>query len=176
MDHTKGSLIPKNKYKHVVLGGTFDRLHEGHQNLLKTAANITSQSLTIGLSDAPLLKGKKYSDLIESYDIRKEKMLEFLTSEKPSLQYHVVPLQEPMGPAITNQDLEAIVVSTETIHGAELVNVNRLERGMKPLDIIVIDCVANKEGLNIEDKKLSSTSLREKEWQEKHNQQHKAHM
>ena len=40
---------------HVALGGTFDRLHIGHKILFSHACFLTKDSLTIGISDTPLI-------------------------------------------------------------------------------------------------------------------------
>jgi pantetheine-phosphate adenylyltransferase len=70
-----------------------------------------------------------------------------------------------MGPAGAEKKMEALVVSEETISGGEQINKYREDHGMKALDIVVIDTVPNREGLNPNDSKLSSTSLRQKEWE-----------
>jgi pantetheine-phosphate adenylyltransferase len=52
--------------------------------------------------------------------------------------------------------MDALVVSKETVPGAEAINRNRLVRGFKPLEIVVVGLVGE-DGSS----KLSSTALRE---------------
>jgi len=153
-------------YSKVVLGGTFDRLHAGHKLLLDAATSSCSNILTIGLTAENMLKNKKYADLIESYETRKTNLLNYLKATKPELQYNVVQLEDVAGPAGSDETQEALVFSEETLKGAESVNQLRISRGFKPLDFIQISCVdpAGKT-TSSQDDKLSSTLLREREWQ-----------
>ena len=70
--------------------------------------------------------------------------------------------QEPTGAATVAQ-MEAIVVSRETIKGANEINAWRAEHGSRPLTVVVVDLVGNQgsSGSN----KLSSTRLRQEEAQ-----------
>ena len=45
-------------YKNVVLGGTFDRLHNGHKILLSEAVLRCTEKLTVGITDTNMLKSK----------------------------------------------------------------------------------------------------------------------
>ena len=40
---------PTPTYSHVVLGGTFDHLHNGHRRLLTLAALVASEEITVGV-------------------------------------------------------------------------------------------------------------------------------
>jgi phosphopantetheine adenylyltransferase len=64
-------------------------------------------------------------------------------------------LQEPP-PAATDPGFEAIVVSEETIPGAEAINATRAQLGFQPLVIVVVGLIAPQPGAE----KLSSTELR----------------
>lgn len=44
-------------YKHVVLGGTFDRLHTGHKMLLTEAILRSTQKVTVGVTETNMLHG-----------------------------------------------------------------------------------------------------------------------
>ena len=65
------------QYQHGVIGGTFDRLHIGHQHLL-TSAFTQSERVTIGLTLPQLYQQKTLSSHIESYSLRQENLLKFL--------------------------------------------------------------------------------------------------
>jgi len=114
-----------------------------------------------------MLKNKKYGELIESFDIRKENLLIYLKSVKPNLDYNIVRLTDPMGPALSDPSMEALVVSEETVKGGDEINKARKQINFSPLEIVKIDCVANTDP-NSSDPKLSSTTLREKEWLLRH--------
>lgn len=50
-------------FKTVCLGGTFDRLHNGHKVLLSEAALRASEKLIVGVTDGPMLKSKEIVNL-----------------------------------------------------------------------------------------------------------------
>jgi len=159
--------MQQRSYSFVAVGGTFDHFHDGHRMLLNKAVEVCTRTLIVGLTDEPMLKNKKYAEMLEPFETRKAIVLQFLQSLNPQLDYRIVPLGDPNGPADKEPDLEALVVSVETRKGAEVINQSRVKKGMSPLEVIEVELVPNKPGLNPNDTKLSSSSLREKEWLEK---------
>jgi cytidyltransferase-like protein len=142
-------------YGKVALGGTFDNMHYGHCKLLTLAALCCSERLTVGITGDSMLAKKSNAELITSYDVRKDAVDTFIRSIKPRLELNLAQLADPFGPAITDPEIEAIVVSSETIRGAFKINAIRVEKGMKPLAVLVTyrtDSVV-----------LSSTFIREKQ-------------
>ena len=136
-------------YSKVALGGSFDQLHNGHRKLLTLAIAYCKDILVIGITGDQMLSGKKHSDIILPYSQRKQAVVAFLAaitpsssstvegqSLTPSLDIHE--LSEPYGPAIVDPGIEALVVSSETIAGAARINAIRAERGMNPVDVLVI--------------------------------------
>ena len=64
------------KYKYAILGGTFDRFHRGHRQLIETACE-QSEKVTIGLATEKLYQNKLLAEFIEEYSTRQEKLENF---------------------------------------------------------------------------------------------------
>ena len=54
-------------YNHIVLGGTFDRLHIGHKLLLSEGCLLSEKILTVGVTDKEMNASKFYSHFIHEY-------------------------------------------------------------------------------------------------------------
>ncbi len=137
------------KFKNVAVGGTFDHFHKGHEKLLNKAFEI-GQNVLIGVTSDEF-GGEKGN--IEPCSRRISKLEEFLG--KFNLPYMVKRLEEPFGPTIHDTAIEAIVVSRETKPTADKINEIRIEKGMNPLKIFIIDWVVADDG-----KPISSTRIR----------------
>eukprot|EP00897_Mesotaenium_endlicherianum_P000930 jgi/Mesen1/10838/ME000093S10350 len=148
-----------NKYSAVVLGGTFDRLHDGHRALLRAAAEAAREKVVVGVSAGPMLEKKELADMIEPLELRRKAVEDYVKSLKPQLAVHTEPLYDAYGPSIVDPALEAIVVSKETEAGGAAVNRKRAERNLSQLEVVVIDLVEEMGSLE----KVSSTMLRRRE-------------
>ncbi|GAQ88689.1 pantetheine-phosphate adenylyltransferase [Klebsormidium nitens] len=148
-----------NTFRAVVLGGTFDHLHDGHRALLKAAANVATERVVVGVSTGPLLENKEYAKLIEPLETRRQSVERYIKSIKSSLLVQTEPLVDPYGPSIVDEGLGAIVVSKETEKGGHAVNQKRAEKGLSTLHVVVVDLV----GDSMSTEKVSSTLLRKRE-------------
>jgi len=75
-----------------------------------------------------LTTDKVLKELMQPIHHRLDSVQQFASDVKPSLQYSIVPITDPFGPAVTDSQLECIVVSTETVRGANSINVKRAEQ------------------------------------------------
>lgn len=132
-DHTSdvtpaGATTSEGLYGTVALGGTFDRIHSGHNLLLTYSAYLCSNRIIVGVSDGPLLINKVLSELIEPVEHRISNVRTFLTDVKPTLQMDVVAITDVFGPTGHDPDVDCIVVSQETSKGGEIVNAERQKK------------------------------------------------
>ncbi|XP_077170269.1 bifunctional coenzyme A synthase isoform X2 [Paroedura picta] len=151
---------PLESYSDVVVGGTFDRLHNGHKILLSVSCMLAEKRLLVGVSDKDLLELKMLKELILPYKQRVTQLSEFLVDVKPSLQYEIVPLTDRFGPSITDPHLKCIVVSEETLKGGLAVNRKRAENGLAELAVHEISLARDVQHSKNEEEKISSSSLR----------------
>lgn len=128
------------RYEKVAVGGTFDQFHAGHKKLLVAAASVTGVhgKLLIGITSPTLLKKKQNKEKIQSFKQRQESVVEFLSEIAPEISVDIQELEEPMGDAATDPTMKAIVVSSETIKGAQAINEYRKKWEMEQLDIVAI--------------------------------------
>ena len=141
------------KFRKVVVGGTFDRLHLGHKALLRKAFEV-GRIVYVGLTSDEMIRDKPYAEKILPYELRLRDLLKFFDVNGYT-NYRVIKIHNAIGFAGEMKSLEAIVVSEETYKGALIVNKAREERGLKPLEIVVIPIIRSSLG-----PKISSSLIR----------------
>ncbi len=155
--------IDSKPFRFCVMGGTFDRLHEGHRLLLKTA-NLLADRVFVGIVSDDFLSRiknkKKHYELIQPFDLRKKKVEEFVSSLEA--EFILGELHDSFGPSVTEAKADVIVVSNETLKTAQEINKIRENKGFLPLQICVVPFVKNKEGIIISSTYLRSLEKRRK--------------
>jgi len=142
------------KYQTVAVGGTFDMLHKGHIKLIKKALAIGS-TLIIGLTTDEMLQTFKKTHSIAKFDERKASLLNLFRCIKALHRVQIVPLNDPHGIDILRKDVEALLVSEETVQRGEEINTIRKTLNLQPLKLVVLHTVLADDGYPI-----SSTRIR----------------
>ncbi|KAF5358168.1 hypothetical protein D9756_001334 [Leucocoprinus leucothites] len=155
-------------YPVTALGGTFDHLHAGHKILLSMAAWITSEKLIVGVTDDALLQNKVNKHVMEDISQRSNRVRGFLTFFKPDLVYNIVSINNVYGPTAWDPNIQALVVSKETLGGAAEIAKHRDSHQLPALEVFIIDVIsATSANLDHQDvswlknAKLSSTFIRQ---------------
>ncbi|KAI9284333.1 hypothetical protein BC943DRAFT_294039 [Umbelopsis sp. AD052] len=152
------------QFEQVAVGGTFDHLHAGHKILLTMTALIASKKLYCGITDDVMLAKKKHKELIASTEDRIQNVKEILRIIRKDIELCVVPITDAFGPTITEEKIEALVVSAETMTGGNAVNTERAKLGWAPVELRVIDVISptktSVHGQDITALKMSSTWIR----------------
>ncbi|MFB0543593.1 MAG: phosphopantetheine adenylyltransferase [Candidatus Bathyarchaeia archaeon] len=144
----------KRRVEIVCLGGTFDRLHRGHEALLLKAFEV-GERVVIGVSSDAFVESMRKKHKVQPYEERVRGIRRFLEERGLEERAVFVPLDDPYGPAVTDSQIRGIVVSEETAPRVEEINEIRKNKGMKPLEAFHIDMVPAEDG-----KPISSTRIR----------------
>ena len=135
-----------------LLGGTFDRLHLGHEELIIGCLRRCN-FLEIWLTSDEMIADK--SGKIESFEIRKSAIEVLFQKNYSSDRLSIHRLIDKMGPAPQRDDCDAIGCTSETREACEQINRLRLENGLVELEIIEVPHKLNQDGMVI-----SSSSIR----------------
>jgi pantetheine-phosphate adenylyltransferase len=129
----------------VMVGGTFDPLHDGHKRLLDRSFSIAGPGgfVVIGLTTDSFASRKTHP--IRPFAGRKEDLERYIRENDFRTPFLIEPLNDRFGSALET-DFDAIVVSEETLPVAVEINRLRKETGRKKVDIHQISCVLAEDG------------------------------
>jgi pantetheine-phosphate adenylyltransferase len=150
-------LTIKKPFKKVAVGGTFDTLHKGHITLLNKAFEV-GEYVFIGLTSDDFVAKLQKSHKTAPYHERHAELTNFLKKPEFNKRFEITPLQTSHGLTLSRDDLEALIVSQETLETGEIINEKRAKTKLPPLNLVKIDLVP------AENKKpISTTSIRANE-------------
>jgi len=141
------------KYKHSVLGGTFDHFHAGHEFFIESAFK-SSDMVEIGLVEK-LIEEKKYPDSIEDYKTRERMLKRWLGEKGYEDRALITPINDIYGDTLTKKEIQAIFVTEHGFQNAREINIKRNDIGLSKLEIKKVNFLNGTDG-----KIISSTRIR----------------
>ncbi|HKW42903.1 MAG TPA: inosine/xanthosine triphosphatase [Thermoplasmata archaeon] len=135
----------------VVLGGTFDILHDGHEALLRAAFEGHPDDVLIGLTTDRFARETRRR---VNPDAVRERNLKRFLARRRWRPVRIEPISDAYGPADDLPDLDAIVVSAERHDVAVALNEVRLASGLNPLVIRDVPMVLAQDGLPIASRRI----------------------
>lgn len=147
------------KYNLVVCGGTFDHFHKGHGEFLRHILAI-SKNAVVGLTTDKFVKSKENSEWIEGYQLRKRAIENFLNQENSGNRVQIEPIDDIFIPKVWEKfPIEAIVVSNNTIKGAEAINLRRKKQGKYSLKVEVFSLIKDQYNGYISSSRIRSGEI-----------------
>ncbi|GKT24816.1 hypothetical protein ADUPG1_012850 [Aduncisulcus paluster] len=141
------------KFNKVALGGTFDRLHDGHRALLSAAVHLTKDegSIVVGVADGPLLYKKEHKKLIQPIEKRihtAERYLHTVSESKP-IKILPTPLLDRAGPLVTDPEIDCLIASEETASAIGMIDSERKKKFYPDLTYAIVPLLMNEHGQKI---------------------------
>ncbi len=129
------------RFRHAVLGGTFDHFHVGHEALLERAFHV-GRRVSVGVTTDRFLEEhpKPWPGRLEQYAARRRAVARWVRSHYPRRTVRVVPLVNVYGRSI-EEGVDALVVSADTRAGGRAVNAERRRLGRRPIPLEIVPVV-----------------------------------
>ena len=139
-------------FNNIVIGGTFDLLHAGHKEFIKTAFDL-AKFVSIGLTTDSFNKARG-KDTYQNQDTRKKLLVNYLDAEGFTNKCEIVFIDDIFGTSL-DPKFDAIIATAETSNNAEIINEKRDELGLDKLKIMHLEHITDTSG-----KIISSTRIR----------------
>jgi len=141
----------------VAMGGTFDIIHKGHLTLLAKAFSISS-NVIIGLTSDELTE-KRGKKTLNDYKKRFETLTNIIKTNFPNHLFQISKLDDDFGPAVLEENVQALVVSDETGNQGEILNQLRKEKNLTPVKIVIVPMVLAHDGNRISTTRIKNSEI-----------------
>ncbi len=146
------------KYQTVFVGGTFDRLHRGHEAVL-VAAFTHGEKVVIGLTSDEFVAKFKFSPTrisstprrwghVLPFSVRKGQLSDWLIKHDYVARAMIVALEDPYEPA-ASAHYDALVVTADNKKRGEEINKRRQVKGFTQVVLIEVPIVPANDGMPI---------------------------
>lgn len=148
-----------SEFSLVAMGGTFDIIHKGHLTLLSKAFSISSKVI-IGLTSDELAE-KRGKKTLNKYSKRFETLVHTINTNFPNHLYQISKLDNDFGPAVLEENVEALILSDETGNQGAILNQLRAEKNLSPVKVVIVPMVLAQDGNRISTSRIKNSEIDE---------------
>ena len=141
----------------VAMGGTFDIIHKGHLTLLSKAFSISTKVI-IGLTSDELAE-KKGKKTLNKYSQRFETLSNAIQTHFSDHSFQISKLDNDFGPAVLEENVQALIVSDETENQGVILNQLRVEKNLPPVKIVIVPMVLAQDGNRISTSRIKNSEI-----------------
>ena len=135
----------EERFEKIILGGTFDKLHLGHQYFLSMAKYYAKKGI-IGLCSYKMAKKRKKYRVLP-FEKRKQAIENYLAQIK--FPAKVVEINDLYGSAGRDKSIDSILLTSDTLKNGLKINELREKNGLQDLNYITIQYLLNNLGKKI---------------------------
>ncbi len=146
------------KYNKVSLGGTFDIIHRGHLELLKESFKV-GHFVVIGVTSDEFVRSILKKKIKNEYSSRVQNLNKTIEKEIRSNNYQITKLDDRFGPLMTSNNIDCLVVSSETEEKGKAINPIRTKLGLPLVDIVSVKLMLAEDGLPISSSRIRSNEI-----------------
>ncbi len=140
------------------MGGTFDPLHDGHIALLRRAFELSKGGeVVIGLTSNEMARTSRARS-VRDFEIRQQSLRDAIRRCFGIEDVKIIKIDDQCGPSIY-EDFDYIVVSPETLPMAQKINRLREKRGLKSLQISVIEYLLAQDQVRISSTRITEGKI-----------------
>ena len=141
----------------VAMGGTFDIIHKGHLTLLSKAFSLSSKVI-IGLTSDELAE-KRGKKTLNNYEKRFATLMSTIKTNFPNRAFQINKLDNDFGPAVLEENVQALIVSDETGNKGEILNQLRAEKNLSPVKIVTVPMTLAQDGNRISTTRIKNSEI-----------------
>ena len=141
----------------VAMGGTFEIIHKGHLTLLSKAFSISSKVI-IGLTSDELAE-KRGKKILNNYEKRLTTLTNTIKTNFPNHAFQISKLDNDFGPAVLEENVQALIVSDETGNQGEILNQLRAEKNLSPVKILTVPMTLAQDGNRISTTRIKNSEI-----------------
>ena len=144
----------------MALGGTFDILHRGHLELFKKSFDI-GYFVVIGVTSDEFVSNRLNKRIKNPYHARVQNLKKFIEKEVMSENYQITKLEDNFGPLMISNQIDCLVVSSETEERGNTINQIRSKLGLPAVDVVSVKMILAEDGFPISSSRIRSNDIDE---------------